>query len=360
MVALLVATMAGPSRAAPGYADSGRITWKPMPHSIDDPTYCRGPRFVMGHVAADSKGAIYVSSQQQIWRIAKDGRLASMYFQPIYPATQDVILAIGPHDEIYVCDGDRNLVERLNDNGTLTLIAGQDRHSGHQDGRGAGATFGLITALTVDADGVLYVADGGLVRKVTPEGIVTTLAGSHPIEIGDRYDDRQPHNGRGRAAEFAGIGGIAVSRGGDVFVTDTDGRDYVIKKIDRSGLVTTFAGAKHGHGPFGQLRAIAVDPEGTLVVTEDDRDAGSLRLRTVDQAGRVGTRFDRAHPPGRFDVHHSGIDSFVDFALGPQGDAYVTDWTAAAVHRIDARGQVFMTCWMESATEPASAPTGSR
>ena len=125
----------------------------------------------------------------------------------------------------------------------LTLIAGHVDGRGSADGVGTVAQFGpddnemgggAPMGITSDASGNLYVADEGnhTIRKVTPNGVVTTIAGK-PGLSGSK-------DGVGADARFRYPNSIAIDAKGNLFVTDT--ANYTIRKITPSGAVTTLAG----------------------------------------------------------------------------------------------------------------------
>jgi sugar lactone lactonase YvrE len=112
-------------------------------------------------------------------------------------------------------------------------FAGRPGGPGFADGSGSEARFRSPIGVAVDSDGNLYVADKNnfVIRKITPDGVVTTLAGSHG----------QPgsNDGIGTAAKFgSAFGGptsVALDAAGNVFVTDTD--NFTIRKICLSRLL---------------------------------------------------------------------------------------------------------------------------
>src|SRR4030095_13640303 len=104
---------------------------------------------------------------------------------------------------------------------------------GYGDGLGSGARFSSPNEVTLDHDGNVYVADTGnlRVRKITPGGLVTTVAGSGANANTD---------GVGTAAAFGNLSGITIDGNGNLFVSDVF--FHTIRKIAPPNIVTTFAG----------------------------------------------------------------------------------------------------------------------
>ncbi|OON60893.1 gluconolaconase [Massilia sp. KIM] len=192
-------------------------------------------------------------------------------------------VALDPQSRIYVADGgDNNRIRLIARDGTVSTLAGGKE--GFADGKGAAAAFHTPSAVALDHEGNLYVADTGnhAIRKVAPDGSVTTLAGNGAPGHAD---------GVGRAAQFNGPVGIAVDDAGIVYVADT--YNDRIRRIAKDGTVSTVAGAdKPGYadGPaasaaFDTPSAIAAASDGTLYVA----DTGNHALRMIDPSGQVST-----------------------------------------------------------------------
>jgi sugar lactone lactonase YvrE len=192
-------------------------------------------------------------------------------------------VAVDAQGVVYVADGgDSNRIRRIDRNGVVSTFAGG--REGFADGVGSAAAFHTPSALALDRFGNLYVADTGnhAIRKIAPDGGVTTLAG-----------DGQPGDadGQGRAARFRAPVGLAVDRQGNVYVADT--YNDRIRRITADGLVSTLAGgAQPGNadGPamdaaFDTPTAIAVNKEGVLFVA----DTGNNAIRRIGADGIVST-----------------------------------------------------------------------
>ncbi|MGY3088124.1 sugar lactone lactonase YvrE [Hymenobacter sp. UYAg731] len=187
-------------------------------------------------------------------------------------------VAVNADGVLYVADTFNHTIRKITPAGHVTTLAGQPGHKGSADGPGATARFFHPAAVAVDAQGVLYVADNGngTVRKITPAGVVTTLAGdAHHSGHAD---------GPGTTARFRAPTGVAVDARGNVCVVDH--LNALIRKIAPSGEVTTLAGSALRFGPnngtgaaarFSGPGGIAVDASGTLYVT----DSGNNTIRRI-------------------------------------------------------------------------------
>ncbi|MGZ5155055.1 MAG: hypothetical protein ACXWCL_01460 [Caldimonas sp.] len=196
-------------------------------------------------------------------------------------------LAADSAGNIYV--GDQYMVRKITQAGVVTTIAGQVG-TGFGNGTGAAAAFGTINGIAVDSAGNLYVTDSNsAIRKITPAGVVTTLAGSNPA-LGQTpgFVD-----GLGSAARFAGPWGMAIDGAGNLFVADAF--NYAIRKVTPAGQVTTLAGG--GPAASGYLDAtgnaarfkspdsLSIDAAGNLYVN----DANGSAVRKVTPGGVVTT-----------------------------------------------------------------------
>jgi sugar lactone lactonase YvrE len=192
-------------------------------------------------------------------------------------------IAVDSIGNAYVADSRNNIIRKINTDGMVTTLAGSGV-AGSADGKGNAASFFFPTALAADAAGNVYVADthNSLIRKITPDGVVTTLAGRLPANPVYKKND---------TARFDNPYGIAADKKGNLFVCDWD-KD-VIKKISPAGKVTIFAGSgdrgsKDGIGTkasFYLPEGIVIDSKGNLYIT----DTYNNMIRKISPDGAVTT-----------------------------------------------------------------------
>jgi hypothetical protein len=119
---------------------------------------------------------------------------------------------------VYVADTNNKTIRKLTPGGVVTTLAGLARQGGSDDGLRSAARFINPQGVAVDSSGIVYVAEFYSIRKVTPEGVVTTLAG---LAQNSGSDD-----GAGGAARFINPQGVAVDSSGIVYVAEL----YAIRK----------------------------------------------------------------------------------------------------------------------------------
>ena len=190
-------------------------------------------------------------------------------------------VAVDGSGNVYVADQSNYRIRKITAAGVVSTLAGET--AGYADGKGTAASFMNPRGVAVDGSGNVYVADAGnnSIRKITPVGVVTTLAGGTA-----GYAD-----GNGTAARFQWPQGIAVDGSGNIYVADHN--NNCIRKITSTGLVTTLAGNGtvgyvDGKGTAARFKGpeeVTVDVLGNLYVA----DAGNNRICKITSAGEVTT-----------------------------------------------------------------------
>jgi sugar lactone lactonase YvrE len=249
-------------------------------------------------------------------------------------------LAVDALGNVYVPDSGNNLIRKITPAGIVTTLAGSGA-PGNKDGTGTAASFNNPGGVAVDKSGNVYVADSrnNLIRKITPGGVVTTLAGD------GSYNSA---NGMGAAASFAFPTDVSVDAAGNVYVADAS--NNMIRKVTPTGLVTTYAGSGSpdrpvfGNGPayaaaFEFPDSVIVDAVGNVYVT----DALNNSIREVTAAGIVTSLAGDIYGKSGSADGAGAAATFLApnaVAVDTSGNVYVVDSGNRLIRKIDARGMV--------------------
>lgn len=164
--------------------------------------------------------------------------------------------AVDATGNAFIVDTGNHVIRKVTPTGTVSTFAGVAGVPGSADGTGADARFNSPQDIAADAAGNLFVTDTAnqTIRKITPAGVVTTVAGS--AGVAGHID------GTGSAARFNQPLGLALDATGNLFVTE--GGNGAIRKITPAGVVSTYARDLHFSEP--DYCAIAVDSAGSVYV----------------------------------------------------------------------------------------------
>ena len=258
-------------------------------------------------------------------------------------------VAVDRAGNVYVTDMDNGTIRKITPAGIVTTFAGTAGLHGSADGKGSEARFQSPWGAAVDRAGTVYVTDSDTIRKITPEGEVTTLAGKAGVD--------GSVDGPGTEARFSWPAGLAVDQAGNVFVADRG--NSTIRKISPAGIVTTFAGSAGQWGVadgtgsearFGYPDGLAIDRGGNIFV--GDKYWASLQpmiisttwncVRMITPDGVVTTIADTTRTVGSADGA-SAAASFHDpdgLAVDAFGNIYIADTVNGTIRRISATGVV--------------------
>lgn len=258
--------------------------------------------FPWGGVALDSEGSLYIASGGLgVRKVSPDGTITTVPgtansnsdgyrihgAEPNFPST----LAVDRTGDLYVAN--RNRVHKVSAGGIVTTFAGNGGEPGYSGdgGPATGAQLYNTRGLALDSAGNLYIADTKRVRKVSPDGIITTAAGGGNNDPGD--------GGPATRAQLNNAWAIDVDNAGNLYIADIEynssGGKYRVRKVSPDGIISTVA----GDGTFGysgdggpatgaQLNGpvgLAVDSAGNLFIA----DTYNGRVRRVSPDGIITT-----------------------------------------------------------------------
>jgi hypothetical protein len=295
-----------------------------------------------GGVATDTNGNVYVtdSGNHTIRKVTPAGVVTTLAGVPGVSGTnngtgsaarfdQPQGIAVDTSGNVYVADSGNHIIRKVSPvgaNWVVTTLAGLPSVSGTNDGAGSASRFNQPNGVAVDTSGNVYVGDtlNYTIRKVTPAGVVTTLAG-----VSGSFGNT---DGTGSGARFSEPGGVVVDSAGNVYVADSD--NHTIRQVTPAGEVTTLAGGCHcgeadGTGSAAGFRhpyGIAVDNSGNVYVAE--------AVGTIRQMTQVGADWVVRTLSGREDACCTSVDGTGTAAqfYGPgglavdgAGNVYVAD-----------------------------------
>jgi trimeric autotransporter adhesin len=240
-------------------------------------------------------------------------------------------LALDSGGNLYIADTINSRVRKVT-NGVITTVAGNGQSGFSGDGGPAqSAQLRTPSGLAVDASGNLYIADtfNQRIRKVTTNGLITTIAGSGSAVYNPAED-----GGPATSGHLFYPQGLALDGANNLYVADTGNER--IRKITPTGIISTVAGKGYPLGysgdggpaidaQFYNPAAVALDNAGNLYIA----DTGNGRIRTVTPNGLIGTFAGN----GMFTGGIFAGDG------GPATDARLNNPTAVAV---DTSGNVFI------------------
>ena len=250
-------------------------------------------------------------------------------------------LAVDRDGSVVVADFRNHAIRRVMPDGTVTTIAGGGG-SGTLDGPAETAQFDGPTDVAIDPEGAIYVADcwSNRIRKITPEGMVTTVAG------GDHPEDKWwlRRDGPADQALFLSPCGLALDRYGDLYILEQE----QIRRLSPSGWVSTLVGESglgyrdgpSEHAQFAFLQDIEVDAEGNLYVIDanpylSQKDGTFNAVRKISTGGWVSTLY-RSEPS----TEGGPLASPRGLAVTGQGEVYLTNTGRNQIVRIEGRGRL--------------------
>jgi trimeric autotransporter adhesin len=316
-------------------------------------------------VASDSAGNLYIADNgnYRIRKVTPNGVITTMagigksgYGGDGGPAVIAQIgrifgIAIDSADNIYLADSENHRIRKVTPAGIITTVAGSGSRGYSGDGgRATSAQLGWPRSIAADSAGNVFIADSEnhRIRKVTSEGVINAFAGNGI----QGYSDE---GGNAISAQLDTPHSLAVDSAGNLYFVDahntSDDISIRIRKITPEGLITTIAGG-YGKGVsfFGgdggpaasaQLRnpsGVAVDSKGNLYVADKE----NRRIRKVTPAGIIstiaggGTR----RPPDAHPATTARLASPQGVAVDSAGNLYYADTKANWIRKVTSMGAI--------------------
>lgn len=254
-------------------------------------------------VVSDANGGFYVAirSENRIYRIMADGRInliagngipgfsgdegPAIAAQLFHPAG----VALDTADNLYIADSDNNRIRKVTPGGVISTVAGDgEADFGGDSGQATLAQLDYPLGIALDEEGNLFIADSGnhCIRKVTSYGVISTV-------VGNRTPGFSGDESAAISAQLNRPTDVAVDADGNLFIADTINQR--IRMVEAGGVISTVAGigtrgfsgdvgtatSAEFHDPVG----VAVDTEGNLFVA----DSYNFRIRKVTTSGQIST-----------------------------------------------------------------------
>jgi sugar lactone lactonase YvrE len=291
-------------------------------------------------VATDNAGVVYVADRgnNTIRKITPDGAVTTLAGTGGQSGSTNgtgsearfnapIGLAVDAAGNVYVADSQNHTIRKITPLGEVTTLAGSAGNTGNANGTGSVARFNRPFGVALDGATNIYIADcnNHKIRKITPAGEVSTYAGSGVIGTND---------GTTATARFKNPQGLAFDNVTNLIVTDS--QNYTVRKITPAGVVTTVAGFGGQFGTndavgsaarFSFPNGVAVDSEGYIYVV----DQGKATIRRITPSGAVTTLAGKPIVTGSLSGTADGVGSAVRFgqpsgmALDSTGNIYVGD-----------------------------------
>jgi DNA-binding beta-propeller fold protein YncE len=310
-------------------------------------------------VVYDPAGFVIVTDNHHVWKIGLDGQaeiLAGSKLSNFADGTgqqarfsypEGIVSAGG--GSYYLADCKNNCLRLLTGSGEATTVAGfcsnLTKHSGQfADGDKDSARFYCPADIAVGKDGNMIVVDreNARIRKVTPSGNVTTIAGIGPMELKEGEGQDGFLDGPGNEARFNDPQSVLIDPKGNIYVSESYNcriRKIAMSRGDKPAKVTTFVGNSdtlkgvggYVDGPrnrakFSYPHGMIFDRKGNIIIA----DTGNGVIRRVSRTGKVRTIYGQPGKDQALDgpIKQALFKTPTDIALGPKGSLFVADTAA--------------------------------
>lgn len=236
-------------------------------------------------------------------------------------------IAVDSKGSVFVTGGNHKVI-KITQSGKVELFAGGGGDD--KDGRGITAGFNKTSGIAIDEEDNLYVTDNTKIRKITPEGMVSTIAGNTKSALKD--GDRS-------TATFIQAGAIAIDNKGNIYVTDkASGKGYgdnVIRKITPDGMVSTLQNGNAGKLILPDVRAMTCDKNDNLYICANANNCIKKITPTggiTTIAGQCGKKFNSYYKEGN--IATAILSDPNGIAIDKNGDVYFSDASLSRIFKI--------------------------
>lgn len=287
--------------------------------------------------------------QYTINTFAGNQPLGSGYAGDSGPANQaqlsfPVAAAVDKNGNVYICDTNNHRVRKVTPDGNITTIAGDGTASyGGDGGPATSASLNTPSGIAVDSSGNIFIADtkNFVIRKITTDGKISTYAGNQGLGAGYGGDNGPPNSA---GAEFDTPLGLALDPSGNLYIADagsaTSGTGNLIRKITADGkLLTTVAGLGSTAGRIINPVSLAVDASGTYlyIANVGAKNIARLQLASGILTSYVGNGYSGYTPDGPIGIGTS-LNNAAGVAVDAAGNVYIADTVNSLVRVVNPSG----------------------
>jgi trimeric autotransporter adhesin len=314
-----------------------------------------------GDVAVDPQGNVFIADldSRRVWKVTPAGIISAAAGTGVAgfsgdggPATEAMLSGVAAvkcdrQGNLYI--GDNNRVRKVSPDGTISTIAGNGTRASSGDGGPAlNAAINAVSGLEVDSKGNLYIIEGVAprIRKVTTDGTIQPFAGNGTSGF----------SGDGGPATGASLNfpqSVAADAQGNVFVADMNNQR--VRKISPTGIITTVAGT--GTPTSSALfnpAGVAVDAQGNLYIADKE----NYRIRKLSPDGTIvtiaGAPGTQAYSGDGGPALNAQLPGASRLAVDAGGNIYIADNIAFSVRRLQPTSEtVLLSAVVDAASQRA-------
>ncbi|RFZ85028.1 hypothetical protein DYU05_05335 [Mucilaginibacter terrenus] len=277
-------------------------------------------------IVTDMQGVVYITDQYSVKRIDQSGNVTTLAGGATGGYVDDsggkarfdglADLAVDENNNLYVADLNNACIRKITPQGVVTTLAGS-RLKGNVDGQGAAARFNAPQGLLYK-NGTLYVADYVTIRQITTDGKVTTIAGNGSSGV---------INGPAMSASFGNAVSVGMNEWGDLYILDIGNNvlnegNAILRRIDKDNVVSTVRIVDAGGSEIylSGPNSITFGNDGLIYMPTSDNVIQTISFDryTIDRQLPAGLSFDKV----------TGVISGKPTVLSPSTDYHITAYNS--------------------------------